>query len=263
MTGQSMGECVSERMSERADERADCPPVVILGGFLATRRHYWEMQPALEKIVRQKVYVVPTTRLDWLLAYRPFGWGRILKKLDRTVRKVLARTGAEKVVLVGHSLGGVMARIYLSPEPFRGRAYGGKELVRALITLGSPHRNGRGDTMRHWVEQTYPGAFFEPAVRYVSVAGKARRGDLNGKSLDREAYRSYEYLCGRGAVWGDGRVPVDSALLEGSVPVVLDGVFHSPKRGSPWYGNTWIVRAWWDMARQCAAPEEAKGPTGG
>lgn len=243
-------------------ERADCPPVVILGGFLATRRNYWEMQPALEKLVRQKVYVVPTTRLDWLLAARTgqFGWGRILKKLDRTVKKVLDRTGAAKVVLVGHSLGGVVGRLYLSPEPFRGRSYAGKDLVRALITLGSPHKNARGKSVRHWVDQTYPGAYFAPAVRYVSVAGKARRGDLGGKSRDREAYRSYEYLCGHGDVWGDGRVPIDSALLAGSVEIVLDGVYHSAKRGRPWYGNTRTVRQWWEMARQCVAPEEAAGP---
>jgi pimeloyl-ACP methyl ester carboxylesterase len=242
-------------------ERTDCPPVVILGGFLATRRHYWEMQPALEKLVRQKVYVVPTTRLDWLLAarVRKIGRGRILKKLDRTVKKVLTRTGAEKVVLVGHSLGGVVGRLYLSPEPYGGRSYAGKELVRALITLGSPHGNSRGNSVRHWVDQTYPGAYFAPEVRYVSVAGKARRGDLNGKSRDREAYRSYEFLCGRGDVWGDGRVPIDSALLEGSVQIVLDGVYHSAKRGQPWYGNTRVVREWWEMARQCVAPEEAAG----
>jgi len=246
-----------DRLRDSAGERSDCPPVVILGGFLATRRHYWEMQPALEKLVRQKVFVVPTTTLDWLLAYRPFGWGRILKKLDRTVRKVLARTGAGKVVLVGHSLGGVIARVYLSPEPFRGRAYAGKDLVQALITLGSPHRNGRGDTMRHWVEQTYPGAYFEPAVRYVSVAGKARRGELDARTADREAYRSYEYLCGRGDVWGDGRVPIQSALLEGSAQVVLEGVFHSAKRGSPWYGSTRAVHEWWEQARQCVAPGQS------
>jgi pimeloyl-ACP methyl ester carboxylesterase len=237
----------------------DCPPVVIIGGFLATRKHYWEMQPALEKLVRQKVYVVPTTRLDWFLAARPFGWGRILKKLDRTVKKVLARTGADKVILVGHSLGGVVGRLYLSPEPFRGTTYAGKEIVRALVTLGSPHRNARGESVRRWVDTTYPGAYFGPAVRYVSVAGKARLGDLNGKSEDREAHRSYEYLCGRGGVWGDGRVPLESALLEGSVHIVLDGVYHSTKRGRPWYGNTRVVRQWWEAARQCVADEEAAG----
>ena len=237
----------------------DCPPVVIIGGFLATRRHYWEMQPALEKLVRQKVYVVPTTRLDWVLATRPLGWGRILKKLDRTVRKVLARTGAEKVVLVGHSTGGVVGRLYLSPEPFRGRTYDGKKIVRALVTLGSPHRNDRGLVMRRWVDRTYPGAYFAPAVRYVSVAGRALVGDLNGKSHDRAAYRSYEYLCGQGGVWGDAVVPLCSALLEGSIHVVVDGVYHSAKRGRPWYGNTRVVREWWEAARQCVADEESGG----
>jgi pimeloyl-ACP methyl ester carboxylesterase len=228
-----------------------CDPVVILGGFFSTRRDYWEMQPALEKLTGQKVVVVPTTRFDWLLSLRPIGWSRILKKLDRTVRRTLRKTGAAKVVLVGHSTGGVMARLYLSPEPFRGRTYAGVEVVRALVTLGSPHRNDGGSGMRRWVDETFPGARFAPAVRYMTVAGKSLLGDRNGKAKARAAYRSYRLLCGKGDVWGDGIVPVCAAHLDGAAAIDLDGVFHSPKRGRPWYGNTGVVRRWWEAARGC------------
>jgi len=119
-------------------------PVVILGGSFATPRDYWEMRPALEKLTRQPVSIVPVTRLDWALGLTGFGWARILKKLDRTVRRTLAETGAAKVVLVGHSSGGVIGRLYLSPRPFRGRVYAGRDVVCRLITLGSPHLNRRG-----------------------------------------------------------------------------------------------------------------------
>jgi pimeloyl-ACP methyl ester carboxylesterase len=238
-----------------------CDPVVILGGFFSTRRDYWEMQPALEKLTGQKVAVVRTTRLDWFLSLRPAGWTRILKKLDRTVRSTLEKSGADKVVLVGHSTGGVMGRLYLSPEPFRGRSFAGHQVVRALVTLGSPHRNdgGRdgGSAMRRWVNETNPGARFTPAVRYVSVAGNSLLGDRNGTSRERAAYRSYKLLCGRGDVWGDGVVPLCAAHLDGAAAVDLDGVFHSPKRGRPWYGNTNVVRQWWEAGRECLSESSA------
>jgi pimeloyl-ACP methyl ester carboxylesterase len=234
-----------------------CDPVVILGGFFSTRWTYWEMQPALEKLTRQKVYVVPATRLDWAVSTSAFGWTRILKKLDLTVKTVRLETGAKKVVLIGHSLGGVMARLYLSPKPFCGRAYAGVEVVSSLVTLGSPHRNDRGSFLRRWVEKMCPGACFAPAVRYMSVAGKALLGDRGGKAEERAAYRNYELLCGQGDVWGDGRVPLCSALLEGATPVILDGVFHfSRVGGRPWYGNTRVVRRWWEASQQCLSEEE-------
>jgi len=233
-----------------------CDPVVILGGFFATPRDYWEMRPALEKLTRQPVSIVPVTRFDWVLSLTGFGWARILRKLDRTVRRTLAEAGAAKVVLVGHSSGGVIGRLYLSPRPFRGRVYAGRDVVSCLVTLGSPHVNHRGSFMRRWVDRKYPGAYFAPGVQYVAVAGKALLGDRNGKSEERAAFRGYRYLCGRGDLWGDDRVPLAAALLEGALPVVLDGVFHSPRRGRRWYGNTRTVRRWWDAARQCLTDEE-------
>jgi len=231
-------------------------PLVILGGSFATGRDYWEMRPALEKLSRGPVSIVQVTRLDWALSLTGFGWARILKKLDTTVRRALGETGAAKVVLVGHSLGGVIGRLYLSPRPFRGHVYAGRDVVRCLVTLGSPHLNRRGSFMRRWVGRKYPGAYFAPEVQYVAVAGKALLGDRNGSREERAAFRGYRHLCGRGDVWGDGTVPLASALLEGALPVVLDGVFHSPRRGRRWYGNTRTVWRWWDAAGPCLADGE-------
>jgi triacylglycerol esterase/lipase EstA (alpha/beta hydrolase family) len=49
------------------------------------------------------------------------------------VERLLERTGAEKVHIVGHSLGGMIARYYV-------QRMGGAATVDALVTLGSPHR---------------------------------------------------------------------------------------------------------------------------
>jgi hypothetical protein len=141
-----------------------------------------------------------------------------------------------------------MARLYFSICPFAGRVYRGLDYVNHLITLGSPHYNRRGSWMRRWVDRQYPGAHFAPAVRYSAVAGRGVRGDRRGSLRQRWAYRAYKQLAGEGDTWGDGLVPVSSALLDGALPVVLDGVTHHAAFGHPWYGSRDIVLLWWQAS---------------
>lgn len=221
-------------------------PVVIVPGFLLTAPRFEEMRAALASLGVPDARVVPVTVVDWAASVIAGGWARILGEIDRTVDRALASSGAEKVVLVGHSSGGVMARLFLAPNPFRGRAYDGKRRVRGLITLGSPHQAKRASPMRRRVERRYPGAFFAPEVAYLAVAGKAVRGDRRGSPRERSSHRSYRMICGDGALWGDGTVPVGSALLEGARHLVLEGVHHYRFRdGRRWYGSADVVAAWW------------------
>ncbi len=53
-------------------------------------------------------------------------------QLARKIPELLYETGAERVILICHSMGGLVARRYL--------ALHGEGLVHALITLGTPHR---------------------------------------------------------------------------------------------------------------------------
>ena len=53
------------------------------------------------------------------------------EQLQAKIGRIVAATGAEKVVLVGHSMGGLVARAYL-------RRFGAARVAR-LITLGTPH----------------------------------------------------------------------------------------------------------------------------
>lgn len=55
--------------------------------------------------------------------------------IARRVDEVLAATGAARVILVGHSMGGLASRAYL-------RRHGSDKVAR-LITLGSPHHGSR------------------------------------------------------------------------------------------------------------------------
>ncbi len=54
-------------------------------------------------------------------------------ELRRHVEQLLELTGAEKVHIVGHSLGGMIARYYV-------QRMGGAATVDTLVTLGSPHQ---------------------------------------------------------------------------------------------------------------------------
>jgi len=226
----------------------DRRPIVILGGMLSRPGLYAAMQRTLTEHAGVPVSIVRTGILDWLLAVSAYGWQRILRKLDAEVRRAAASAGCARVVLVGHSSGGVIGRLYLSPEPFRGERFAGLERVAHLVTLGSPNTNQRAGPMRRWVDRRYPGAYFAPAVRYTSVAGKWREGRRRGEAAERAAFALYKRLSGNGATWGDGLVPVDVALLPGSRTVVLDGVGHAPGRGRPWYGSPDAVRSWWMQA---------------
>jgi pimeloyl-ACP methyl ester carboxylesterase len=205
------------------------------------------MAKALEGLTGWPVRIVPVTRLDWVAAVSEVGWERILLKLHQTVVSTLADAGQPRVILIGHSSGGVVGRLYLSPEPFRGHRFNGVGRVRDLVTLGSPHGNVRGARMRRWVDRTLPGAFFAPTVSYTTVCGAVVKGDSGGGAKARLVHFLYRKLCGRGNVWGDGIVPVESARLDGATNLVLDGVSHAPMGGRRWYGSPEVVQEWWAM----------------
>jgi len=226
-------------------------PIVILGGFLSFAAVYREMRTTLKTLTGQPVLAADVQGYDWLGNSSRLGWAHVLHKLDWTVRQAAQRSSTGKVTLIGHSAGGVLGRLYLSSESFFGRTYRGLERVDRLITLGSPHYNNgglaRGGRLSRWVEQRYPGAYYTPEVAYVSVAGRLCQGDLGGPRAERWAYRTYRDLCGDGTVWGDGLIPVVSALLQGAQPIVLEGVSHFPGFGKPWYGDAEVVRQWWSL----------------
>jgi len=224
-------------------------PIVILGGFLSFAILYCGMQDDLASFTGQPVSIVDTHSLDWAAVIAIPGWNRVLHKLDDTVQELVLQSPTGKVTLVGHSAGGVLARLYLSPQSFWGRTYGGLNHIDQLITLGSPHYSERrwlhGGMMAQWMEKRYPGAFFAPQVRYTSVAGKLIRGDRQGTLRERHAHMFYEEALGDGDVWGDGLVPLASALLDGSQQIVLEDVAHFAGFGGPWYGASEAIPRWW------------------
>jgi hypothetical protein len=223
-------------------------PYVIFGGFLSFSAIYRDMRKALTAQTGQPVWIADTQSHDWLLSLGPSGWKRLLDKLDRSVRLAARQSEDGKITLIGHSAGGVLARLYLSPKPFLDRAYRGLDYVDQLITLGSPHLNqgglNRGGRMSRWVERCCPGAAFSPHVRYTCVVGKFVCGSRSGSVRERWVYNVYHDLCGEGTACGDGMVPVNSALLNGAGTIILDGVSHFTVFGEPWYGSEKVIPLW-------------------
>jgi hypothetical protein len=99
-----------------------------------------------------------------------------------------------------------------------------------------------GGIMAGWINRCCPDAAFADRVCYTSVAGRLVHGSETGLAQERRAYVSYSRICGDGNVWGDGLIPVQSALLRGAQEIVLHGVAHFFGR---WYGAAAVIPLWW------------------
>jgi pimeloyl-ACP methyl ester carboxylesterase len=229
----------------RKEEARD--PIIVVGGHMSLPVGYRRLARILADISGSEVHVVPITPLDWALG-RVRGYGQLVFEVASTVDKALLESGSDKAVLVGHSAGGILARVYIGGDPpYGGRRYAGHRRVSHLITLGSPHHvlNRGSLTPIAEVNELFPGALHEPAgLRYLCVAGAA----VDGAS-SRRARKRYERLTGNGRVKGDGEVPVGSALLPGARSLVLDDLYHGRFYGFPkgrWYGSDReTVERWW------------------
>lgn len=150
------------------------------------------------------------------------------------VDAILRTTGAARVALVGHSMGGVVARAYL-------RRYGAAK-VSSVMTLGAPHH---GSVHAH----LFPGiclAQLRP--------GNAWLAELNRTEGEPPAVRLVSVWS-----WHDSMVaPQTSARLVGAENIELPGIGHNAMLGDQRIFA--LVAA--ELARVAeAAPREYAGPT--
>ena len=221
-------------------------PIIILGGFLITSEAYNPAKNTIETISGRKVYVVDVTRKDWLRSNSAEGWITILNKVKDMVTFALEENKANKIDLIGHSSGGIMLRLYLSNEPFKDTVYDGKSITRNLITLGSPHQAVRATPLRRFVDEKYPGNFFEN-INYISIGGEVEINSNQTSILTKLIARnSYKSISGDKNESGDGLVPLSSSLLKNSQQIILPNTVHGGIFGKNWYGSTSTVREWWD-----------------
>lgn len=101
-------------------------PVLLIHGYSCNAAVWWAMKRYLHK---QGVSNIFTLNLEPV-----FGdIDHYAQQVAERVAQINALCGAEQIILVGHSMGGLVARAYI-------HYHGGKHRVAKLITLGSPHR---------------------------------------------------------------------------------------------------------------------------
>jgi len=220
-------------------------PIVLVGGHMTWPVNYRGLTRILANVYGSEVHVVPITPLDWALG-RIRGYGQLVFEVASTVDKALLESDSDKAVLVGHSAGGILARVYIGGDPpYGGRRYAGHRRVSHLITLGSPHNVPNRGCLAPIAEVNglFPGAL-HTRIRYLCVVSTAIDG-----SSSRRARKRYERFVDDGRVAGDGEVPVEAALLPGAESFVLDGLYHGRLhswRKGRWYGSDReTVEHWW------------------
>ncbi|TLS44474.1 alpha/beta fold hydrolase [Streptomyces montanus] len=101
------------------------PPVVLLHGFIDNRSVFVLLRRSLAQHGRQQVESLNYSPLTCDIR-------TAAELLGRHIEEICERTGRHEVDIVGHSLGGLIARYYV-------QRLGGDVRVRTLVTLGTPH----------------------------------------------------------------------------------------------------------------------------
>ena len=104
--------------------KADLPPVLLVHGY-GCNSGYWHF---MSRALRHSDIGHYTIDLEPVFA----GIDQFVPALHARIEEICRQTGQQKLIIVGHSMGGLVARAYL-------RDHGAARVAR-VITLGTPHR---------------------------------------------------------------------------------------------------------------------------
>ena len=169
-------------------------PVLLIHGYQCNRAMWWWMRKRLLRAGFQ----VATLDMEPMFA----DIDDFALQVAQSVEALCAATGADRIALVGHSMGGLVARAYL-------RRYG-KARVAKLITLGSPHH---GSELAH-LAMGINGAQMRPGSAWLTALNTPGAVPLPENSVAIYSYHD-NYV-----------MPQDSARLEGARNVPLAGIGH-------------------------------------
>ena len=108
---------------DRLRPSAARPPLLLIHGYGCSRAAWWWLRHRLEA----HGWVVATINLEPVYTDIEHYVGPLAQRIDT----VLAETGAVRLILVGHSMGGLVIRAYL-------RRHGADSVLR-VVTLGTPY----------------------------------------------------------------------------------------------------------------------------
>jgi len=224
-------------------------PAVILGGYFSRPSLYEGMRIRIEEISGQPVRIVPVSLPLWSLVSFPSGWKIIRRRLEDTLSDMFLHRRPENLTLIGHSIGGILLRLCLPSACERRMERKPAVKITRIITLGAPHHNNcrvlHGGLINRALRSRSGRYSSLDHIPIICVAGRKIKGDPEGSPAEKRAARIYEKLVGRSRSWGDGIVPVSSALLPDATPLILEDVGHSPLSPGKWYGSPDTVDKWW------------------
>jgi pimeloyl-ACP methyl ester carboxylesterase len=143
---------------------ADAPVIVFTHGWGADGREWSYYRPLADR------YRLVIWDLPGLGASSPIPDGYTMEKLARDLRSVVRAAGDRPVILVGHSIGGMLNLTYarLFPEDLGGRVKG---IVQFNTTYTNPLRTTK-DAERHLARQK---SLYEPLLNAVEVTSPVVR----------------------------------------------------------------------------------------
>jgi triacylglycerol lipase len=106
-------------------------PVLLIHGYFCNSGYWWAMERYLRGRGIGNIFLVNLEPVFGSIDH-------YAEQLADSIERICKLSGASQTILVGHSMGGLVARAYL-------HWYGGRRRVAKIITLGSPH-NGTEHT---------------------------------------------------------------------------------------------------------------------
>lgn len=181
-----------ERLWMGRDRLRPCSrPLLLVHGYSCSRGVWWLLRRRLEAaghIVATVSLAPPYTNI-----------GKLVPELGQRIEAVCKATGADRVILVAHSMGGLVCRSYLARH--------GSDRVERLITIASPHsgselaRIGIGKNARE----------MEPGSLWLKDLAQA------GLPVPAVAIRTPH---------DNFVMPQDNQRLPGAIDVALEGIGH-------------------------------------
>ena len=230
------------------------PSVLIVGGFATVPPNYWPLRQRLLARGASRVDIAPVWTPDWVLGAL-LGFGSVMLRTGRAIGRTWREGGRKPIILVGHSAGGIAARLALADKPFNNRIADVAEAVGCLVTLGTPHGlsvltnryHHAGHAALDFLDQATPGAYFAPRTSYLSIGGRTPNAEFPGLLGDL-ANEAFGVAVGKETqALGDGIVPFSAVHLDGATQLTYEDVRHGMV-GAPWYGDDVMLDRWWPVA---------------
>lgn len=176
-------------------EHGDQTPIILLHGLFQNRSCLYWLQYQLHASGYKRIISINTPPWRELEA--------LTEELAKKIDELRIKWKTDKVILIGHSMGGMIARNYVQNR-------GGAQYVRGMITLGSPHH---GSKLAPFAISPM-GKTLLPDSEFLHRFNKVKWPESVAAAA---IYTRYDNIV----------LPAGSAKMEGAKHIELDGMGHT------------------------------------